>query len=138
MIHAARFWSKVDTSGECWTWTPPRHPKTGYGSFWLNGRQALAHRVAYEMTHGEIPAGLQIDHLCRTRACVRPDHLEAVTPAVNVRRGVMPLRNASKTECPAGHPYNEANTYVSPGGRRDCRACSRVQDAARRAAKRAR
>lgn len=123
-----RFWEKVDKSDECWIWTASldRH---GYGQFKLSGKMLRAHRVAYELMVGVIPDGLVIDHLCRNRACVRPDHLEPVAPIENVRRG----ERANLTHCRNGHPYDEVNTYVGKQYRtgtiqRDCRICRRERD----------
>lgn len=120
-----RFWSKVDRRGpdECWPWTAASNEK-GYGRFWLNGRTVPAHRVAYELEVGPIPA-----------------HLEPVTHAENLRRantfdlGSRRRREAAEiTHCPAGHPYSGDNLYVSPSGARNCRTCKRERDRARRAA----
>lgn len=120
---ADRFWSYVDRTSECWLWLGGRTPN-GYGKFWLNGGTALAHRVAYKTTKGPIPEGLHIDHLCRVPLCVRPDHLEPVTPQVNTLRGIGPAsRNARKTHCPQGHPYSEANTGVQRYAGRVARVC---------------
>ncbi len=88
----------------------------------------LAHRFSYELANGPIPEGLQIDHLCRNRGCVRPDHMEAVTPRVNYLRGdSVPAKNARKTECKRGHPFTFQNTLVveRPGFHpsRQCRTC---------------
>jgi hypothetical protein len=69
-----RFWAKVDKSGECWLWTAGTSRK-GYGAILVEGKGRAAHRVAYELVNGPIPEGMQIDHMCHTRACVRPDHL---------------------------------------------------------------
>lgn len=112
-----RFWSKVENIGNCWVWTGAMD-KFGYGCFNYRGRTSRAHRVAYELANGPIPDGLELDHLCRNRYCVNPAHLEPVTFAENQRRRAMAV-----TECPKGHPYDEANTYNGPRGR-NCRACN--------------
>lgn len=104
----------------CWEWRGYRRPD-GYGVVGVGRKVRLAHRVTYEAMRAEIPVGLELDHLCRVRACVNPWHLEPVTHAVNVSRG----GNALKTRCPQGHPYDEENTYVSRRGGRNCRACKR-------------
>lgn len=83
MSHAERFWAKVNKTGDCWLWTAALH-RNGYGAFRLNGKVALAHRVAYEIGKGPIPEGMQIDHVCHRRHCVRPDHLRAVTQKQNL------------------------------------------------------
>lgn len=82
-----QFWAKVAVSDGCWTWTAATD-RDGYGKFTdhSNGRRMHAHRFAYELLVGEVPEGLELDHLCRNRACVRPDHLEPVTHLENVRR----------------------------------------------------
>jgi hypothetical protein len=76
-----RFWSKVQQHGDCWTWAAYTMPN-GYGHF----DKQYAHRWAYEYMVGEIPAGLELDHLCRRRNCVNPFHLDPVTHAENHRR----------------------------------------------------
>lgn len=122
-----RFWSKVEKTDGCWLWTGSRSTG-GYGYFYLNGRNSPAHRVAYEMLVGPIPAGLQIDHLCRVRNCVNPAHLEPVTQRENLLRGeTVTARSASRTHCPQGHPYDAENTSVRKTGKRDCRTCHREQ-----------
>jgi hypothetical protein len=102
----------------------------GYGKFWLDGRAQLAHRIAYELNVGPIGDGLHIDHLCRNRACVRPDHLEPVTIRDNLMRGPSTLAaiNAAKTHCRNGHEFDAVNTYRPTDGSRMCRECMRASD----------
>lgn len=88
---AERFWAKVHKTDSCWLWTASL--TFGYGSFWDGKGQVRAHRFAYELLVDPIPEGLQLDHLCRIRHCVNPDHLEAVTNAENVQRGVVAKLN---------------------------------------------
>lgn len=121
----------VDGNG-CWNWMGHRDPD-GYGRISIKRQARLVHRVSYEFYVGPIPAGLQLDHLCRNRACFNPEHLEPVTSLVNSRRS--PISHAGKTHCPQGHPYDEVNTYVfrdrkSGKDARRCRQCKR--DAYRR------
>ena len=115
----------VGRSGEltpCLPWTASG-VGAGYGQFWVRERMVLAHRFAYEMVVGSIPDGLSLDHLCRVRHCVNPDHLEPVTQKENVLRGVN--FNSTKANCPkCGGAYTP---YTRPSGRtrRQCRACIR-------------
>lgn len=82
-----RFLAKIDRDASgCWLWTGGT-VRGGYGQFWLNGKHVYAHRYAYETLVGPIPDGLQVDHLCRTPACVRPSHLQPVTCRENLMRG---------------------------------------------------
>ncbi len=126
MNEPVRFVSKVEIrpDSDCWWWTGSEMTK-GYGRFIADGRKAVrAHRWAYKHWRGPIPAGLQIDHLCRNRLCVNPYHMETVTNRVNVLRGIGPTaRNARKTHCPQGHPYSGDNVYIDPYGGRACREC---------------
>lgn len=75
----------------------------------------------------DVPDDLVIDHLCATPACVNPAHLEPVTQAENVKRGRAGDIERARTHCPKGHPYDKANTYVSPAGHRKCRACTNAR-----------
>lgn len=131
-----RFWAKVEKNSEtmCWPWLGPIRGPKGYGSFRVNGKTIYVHRFSYELHLGPIPAGLTIDHLCRNRICVNPDHLEAVPIRVNVLRGTtLPAENAAKTHCPQGHEYTPKNTYNGHKGKRQCRACGRERWAMRSA-----
>ena len=125
----ARFWAKVSpepTSG-CWLWTAGTN--RGYGRVLIDGKNRTAYRVSYELLVGPVPDGLEIDHLCRTHACVNPDHLEAVTHRENVLRGTCPTaKNAAKTECVRGHPLSGENLRVKDDGHRQCLACRRLHD----------
>lgn len=141
--NVARFRAYADTSGgedACWPWHSA--DKHGYGTIYINGaekRYMLVHRFAYELLVGAIPEGLVIDHTCHKaaqcdlgdrcphRRCCNPRHLEPVSTAENNHRGnTWSGRNARKTECPQGHPYNDENTYWY-NGNRICRECARVR-----------
>lgn len=119
----SRFFSRVAQSDDCWLWTSIA-TEGGYGKFGVNKRSMLAHRWSYEFLRGEIPEGLQLDHECRNTLCVNPWHLEPVTGLVNLLRGdTIIARNLAKKACDRGHPFDAANTYVCPRGRRECRRC---------------
>ncbi len=147
---ADRFWSKVNKDGlvpeyaphlgPCWTWSAGL--MKGYGSYRTGSRalgtlrNSYAHRWSYELLVGPIPAGLQLDHLCRVKTCVRPSHLEPVTQRVNLLRGfTIVARCAGATHCPQGHEYTDANTkWEYPRerrGKRKCATCCRARCNAR-------
>ena len=117
-----RFWGKVVKQEDgCWKWIGCLDD--GYGRFW-DGRLVRAHRLAFEWIKKAIPKEMTLDHLCRNRACVNPDHLEVTSVKVNILRGVgIAAINSKVTHCPKGHPYDEENTYLTPDGWRDCRKC---------------
>lgn len=128
----------IDANG-CWVY-PVTDKLSGYGRSTQNpesrgakGKQIITHRATYMHFVGPIPDGLELDHLCRVRACCNPAHLEPVTRQENVLRGISPVaRNAVATACKYGHPFDEANTYVNPfTGGRQCRTCRRAIDRAR-------
>ncbi len=119
----ARFWKCTDRSGTCWLWSKSLD-RYGYGEIKISGRRHLAHRFTYELLVGPIPRGMVLDHLCRIRRCVNPDHLEPVTNRENLLRGEgFAAKNTAKSHCPQGHPYDETNTIIRPCGSRRCRAC---------------
>ena len=121
-----RFWSKVDKTDDCWRWRPAKN-RSGYGTFGFAGTTTSAHRIAYYLVKGPFDLALVVDHLCRNRSCVNPDHLEPVTSQVNTRRS--PL--VYKTHCANGHEFTEDNTamYMSAYGERSrhCLTCNRAR-----------
>lgn len=125
-----RLWSKAEaTPNGCWNWTSclDRH---GYGSVRYQGATRLAHRVAYVVTHGEIPKGLTIDHICRNRQCINPAHLEVASNTENMLRGMSPAARCARSQiCVAGHPFSVENTYVH-NGKRWCRKCAAARSRA--------
>lgn len=132
----ARFWAKVQITDDCWLWTGALNSR-GYGCFAIRGRSQLAHRLSYEDAVGPIPDGLTIDHLCRTKHCVRPSHLEPVTAAENNQRA-----KDMVTHCPRGHELAGPNLVAKRNTRtghlmRNCRECGNASRRAKRARERA-
>lgn len=123
-----RFWSTVRKTTSCWTWSG-RTNGDGYGLIDVRGNGIRSHRLAYELARGPIPDGLEIDHLCRNRACVNPDHLEPVDGRTNTHRGFsFAAINARKTHCVNGHEFTPDNTYTRANRvGRDCRACMAIR-----------
>ena len=126
-----RLWPRIDASGPCWLWTGGKG-RNGYGKVTRdrNSGTAYVHRVVWEILVGPIPAGADMDHLCRVRACCNPDHLEPVTRAVNVARGSSRAGAPRHTECTNGHRLTPDNTAMNGTGKRTCRTCKNA--AARR------
>lgn len=117
------FWSKVSKTPDCWLWTG--YKIRGYGQTWDGKKKVLAHRFGYELFQGKIPKGLVLDHLCKNPACVRWDHLEPVTDAINNLRSNSPSAiNSRKTHCPYGH----SNWRKNHNGSRTCIDCKRAWD----------
>jgi hypothetical protein len=118
---------QYDDATQCWNWTGLLN-KDGYGqsgyslgnSKW---KSCTAYKLAYRLLVGEVPQGLQLDHTCRNRLCINPDHLEPVTGKVNTNRGRR--SNAEKTHCKHGHEYTDANTGYHDGNRRYCLECAK-------------
>lgn len=128
----ARFWSKIDKSGKCWNWTTPSTDRKGYGLFMAvrdgRKRSIRAHRYSYELAHGPIAPGLEIDHRCHNHACVNPAHLRAVTTKQNAEnragaqsnsksgvRGVSWYKFTKKWRAVVGHngKYYQVGTFAT-------------------------
>ena|SRR5215469_4130317 len=138
---ADRLWEKIAQGGkdECWPWQAGLSA-SGYGKLNVGNVPRLATRLVYELTYGEIPTGMKLDHTCHNRdrsclggpcphrACCNPGHLEPVTQLENVRRSHR--HNGAKTHCPQGHEYTEENTYRGQDGSRKCASCRRSQSSA--------
>lgn len=129
------FMEKVAVAPDgCWLWQG-RQNRNGYGRLYVRGSggDQMAHRYAYTAAVGLIPEGYQLDHLCRVRHCVNPEHLEPVTQRENLLRGeTVTAQSAAAEACPAGHSYSGDNLYVNRKGHRYCRTCHRERVAAAR------
>lgn len=119
------FFKRVEKTDTCWLWIG-NIDANGYGRFYMNPKTTRAHRVSFFIHKGEVPTGLVLDHLCRIKHCVNPEHLEAVSNWENVARGIgITARNAQKTHCKRGHEMNEENTRRPPSNprARRCKKC---------------
>lgn len=114
----------------CWLY-PGEPTKNGYVRLNYQRRKIMSHRFFYEHLRGIIPDDKECDHLCKNRSCCNPNHIELVDRATNARKQDHFLR--SKTHCPQGHAYDEANTVYTTrqdgGKRRHCRECMRLYNA---------
>lgn len=141
MFEAARVAHKIAqrisiTNEGCWEWLGKKD-RHGYGHIYFDGKHRLAHRVVYSSFVKDIPAGLQVDHLCRNRCCINPDHMELVTGAENTARGVsFSAINSAKTHCIHGHELAADNVYMIGRGRA-CRKCRNLSSIKYHAKKRA-
>ena len=137
--HQANFWRHVPErpEGACWIWRGGLM-HNGYGRFNLPPTElkrpsAAAHRLAYELLIGPVPDSLDMDHLCRVRACVNPAHLEPVTRSENLRRSESTVigSNIRKTHCIRGHSLTDAHIVITKLGivKRHCRPCRKMHSA---------
>lgn len=116
----------------CWEWTAARSRAGSYGSIGVPPYKPypmqLAHRIAYELFSGDIPAGLVVDHRCGNKGCVNPEHLQAIPFAENLMRGSDPAYHPVALDyCRHGHEWTPENTTYSKGGTRLCRECNRLE-----------
>lgn len=120
----------VNKTATCWLWTGCV-ASNGYGKVRSMDRYTSPHRVIAAHFHGPTPKGMQVDHLCRNRLCVNPEHLEIVTPRTNtLRSDAVSAKNARKVVCMRGHALSGENLYMTTDNRRQCRTCRNVSTAA--------
>jgi len=99
-----RFWNKIEKTDSCWLWKGSLWD--GYGRYAINRKLYLVHRMAYAVLKQKLGDNTQIDHLCRVKTCVNPDHLEEVSKKENIRRGISRVYNTDLSLCPRGHEYD--------------------------------
>jgi hypothetical protein len=118
-----------DRPDECWPYPGYINSHTGYGNAYTREHGRIdGHRAAYLLLVGPIEPGMELDHLCRNRACCNPAHLQPVTHRDNLRRGESPAAHqARQTQCIHGHELDGANLWVDRRGRRHCVECRRIR-----------
>lgn len=126
-----RFFSNIEKTETCWLWIG-RRSLPGYGIFKFNQKEYYSHRISYHIQNKSLSNTLVLDHICRNRNCVKPDHLRQVTISVNSSENTYnPLYlNSLKTHCKHGHEFTLENTFIRKDGRR-CRTCKRNDEKGR-------
>lgn len=119
-----RFWTNIEHNSQgCWLWRGAKN-NLGYGCTWYMGQAYVAHRLAWKLWGNVLQSGLELDHLCKNRNCINPNHLEAVTHRENILRGVSPAAtHAKKTKCPKGHNFDRTITRKTGKTQRVCSIC---------------
>lgn len=126
-----RLLSRISFAKGCWKWLGHKHNE-GYGLIKKGNKSYRVHRIMYELLVGTIPAGMELDHLCRNTSCVNPKHMEVVTGRENILRSECPpAKNARKTTCLRGHLFSEDNIYKLKDGSRACKTCDKMRHRAR-------
>lgn len=117
---------KVNPKNGCWEWFSAF--QGGYGVFSIRDITYKAHRISLHLHLGTLDLNLYVDHICRNRKCVNPDHLREVDARTNVMENsqALALQNASKVQCYRGHSFDQDNTYVNPKGQRMCLICRTI------------
>ena len=108
---------RINEVTRCWRWLGG-HDEDGYAQIRIGMRKEQVHRLSYRLFRGPLPRMMVLDHLCCTKDCFNPAHLEPVTTAENTRRAY-----AARTHCANGHEYDDTTTYITPGGYRECKVC---------------
>lgn len=122
------FWKHIEKTETCWLWRGGL-TSTGYGRFYYLGTNSRAHRLCWEALKGKIPDGLELDHLCRIRNCVNPNHLEPVTTVENTMRGNSPAAiSARKTHCKYGHSLLDKNNLYKNKRKPTWRICQKCRE----------
>jgi len=120
--------SKIKKVNNCWIWQDKSINTSGYAQIKIQKKQVLVHRLSYELFNGKLEKNLVIDHLCRNKLCINPDHLELVTRKENILRGFGPTAiNSRKIACKKGHSLTGYNLIIRKTGNRECRTCKNLR-----------
>lgn len=132
-----RLLSKVSVvESGCWEWQGYKK-KSGYGEMSINNKLFIVHRLSYSVFKKPIDENLVIDHICRNRSCINPEHLREVTQKENVLENSLSIQsvNSKKTHCKNGHEFSVENMIYNPTGR-ECKICRYFRSNSRRRNKR--